>query len=408
MDSIHEYRYSRQTTVSERPMPGDSTSALCEARLRSSSRFRLLSFDELDASERQPFESLSREPDFYGVLIPPPDSALPVKSVSRDAALLFQRLRDPGRVPHLLKSLFGSHAEVQVQQLILDGILEVEIDRQFLSGTSALRQDAGVSGEAACHIARLSNSAIQYGSELQGLAVSEVATRLYLFNRIPGSPSLQCRFAENEQIIAYLSGSSACIQQLASHWVGELSQGGAWFKWRMPESHSSYAFKLYISPAIDALPETFRLTVDVLARTKCPCFKVGLTAFGLLRPDKFVAYFACFEDLQRTAEQLQSSIAGLPAHGVPFTAAIDAEGLLSWGMDPPLPGPLPGTQKAQSWRQWITERIAVYLVSAREDGTKNITAFVHRRLAMDGVDTLTWSPNLAIWRDRVEALEEAI
>ena len=71
---------------------------------------------------------------------------------------------------------------------------------------------------------------------------------------------------------------------------------------------------------------------------------------------------------------------------------------MSWGMDPPRFEQLLGLQSPHSWRQWVAERVAVYTVAAKESDAENTTEFVLRRIAMDGVDTATWSPNLAIWR----------
>jgi len=146
--------------------------------------------------------------------------------------------------------------------------------------------------------------------------------------------------------------------------------------------------------------------VDTFFQVKCSQFKIGRTAFGLLRPDKLVAYFASLEQLKEAAELIRASAAGIAAQGVPFTGAIDAEGLVSWGMDPPrFEQVLPG-QEHQSWRQWVAGRIAVYTLTARESGAENIPEFVRHRVGLDGIDTATWSPNLAIWRGRAGAEEE--
>lgn len=383
----------------------NQTSDLRGARLRSSSQFQLISFDELEASQRWAFKSLTEEPDFYGLLMPPRNSALPVKSMSRDAALLFQTLREPARVPHLLTSLFGANADAHIRRLILDGVLEVESKGRFLSGMAAFPQPVGDVDEVSTYIARLSKEAITYGAALEGLSVREIAARLYMFNRAPCTSLLQSQFAQTEQVVAYLVESSAVAKLLASHWVREVSQG-AWLVWRSSESGPPFPFKLYISPTLDALPEVFRLTVDTLARIKCTRFKIGLTAFGLLRPDKLVAYFAKLEDLQQASELMCVSAAGIPAHGVPFSGAIDSEGLVSWGMDPPHFEQLLGSQSAQSWRQWVAERVAVYITAAKESGTENITKAVLQRLAMDGIDTATWGPSLAIWRGLGEFPQE--
>jgi hypothetical protein len=367
------------------------------SRLRSNPLFRLISFDQLGAPEQRRFGSLSEETDFYGLLAPPPVSSLPVKSISRDAALLFLTLREPACVPHLLTSLFGTNSEPHVRKLVLDGVFEIEHEGRFLSGASALQLLGGVAAEVTTRISKLSNDAIIYAAALEGLTVSETAARLYMFNRAPCTPALQRKFASNEQLISYLVGHTALARQLASRWVREVSQG-SWLFWRTPEPMAPLDFKLYISPTVDALPDAFRLILETFTQIKCTCFKVGITAFGLVRPDKLVAYFARLDDLQQAAELFRASAAGISAQGVPFTAVIDPEGLVSWGMDPPRFDQPLGFREHQSWREWITERIAVYTFAAKNGAAQNKVEFVLERLSLDGIDTTTWTPNLAIWR----------
>src|ERR1700730_9037185 len=92
-----------------------------EARLRSNPRYRLVPYDQLQASDRHAFRSLSEDSDFFGVLVPPEGSVWPIKSVSRDAALLFMTLREPACLPHLLDGLFGSHAGERLQPAVPGG-----------------------------------------------------------------------------------------------------------------------------------------------------------------------------------------------------------------------------------------------------------------------------------------------
>ena len=76
----------------------------------------------------------------------------------------------------------------------------------------------------------------------------------------------------------------------------------------------------------------------VVAAVGAPGFKVGAGAGGLLRPDKIVAYFETFERLAAAADALTERLAGVAAHGVPFTSEIAAGGQLSWGVEGlPLP-----------------------------------------------------------------------
>ena len=57
------------------------------------------------------------------------------------------------------------------------------------------------------------------------------------------------------------------------------------------------------------------------------------------------------------------SLGSCPAHGVPFTAEISPDGLLSWGADPPGRSFSDGADST-SWRMWVTRRLAEYLTVA--------------------------------------------
>ena len=154
---------------------------------------------------------------------------------------------------------------------------------------------------------------------------------------------------------------------------------------------------MYVSPRPEALPEALQRTVATLAELGAPTFKVGDNLHDLLRPDKLVIYFGSREELDEVAERLVPALAGLPAQGVPFTAALGGDGLVSWGIDPPPEEYTLPWLGAESWRIWITNRLATALVAAREaepDGPDGIEGwrFALERLRLEGVDTGTWAP----------------
>jgi hypothetical protein len=80
-------------------------------------------------------------------------------------------------------------------------------------------------------------------------------------------------------------------------------------------------------------------------------FKIGSDAWGLLRPDKIVAYFPDFERLAEAAGGL-------------------AEGL------------------------------SRALLTAREAGEAEPWRFALDRLRLEGIDTATWTPGSRLWRER--------
>src|SRR5262249_57560169 len=91
-------------------------------------------------------------------------------------------------------------------------------------------------------------------------------------------------------------------------------------------------------------------------------------AEGLLRPDKIVAYFPTLDGLRTASDRLATRLDGCPAHGVPFTSELSGGGLLSWGVDPPASERLVNWQPQESWRLWLTNRLANALFTARAGG----------------------------------------
>jgi len=144
-----------------------------------------------------------------------------------------------------------------------------------------------------------------------------------------------------------------------------------------------------------------RTTLDVVVASAAVQLKVGRTLGQVLRSDKLVVYFDGLPALQDTAARLGPRIAGAAAHGVPFTAPIDAAGLLSWGLDPP--DRHVWTSSGGSFRLWMAQRLAAAITSAHaaagEAGAKAAAAaaFAVQRLQLDGVDTATWTPSLRLF-----------
>jgi hypothetical protein len=377
-----------------------------KTRLRSNPRFRLIPFDECAEGERQLLEPLADDSNFFGILVPPDSSSAPTKSMSRDAALLFMSVRKPGCVPHLLTSLFGDKTQERLEELVLDGVFEIELGGAFTSGSAALpacRRDSR--DKPTTRVAQLSTEAVVYVSAVEGLSANDAAARLYMYNRIPTTPALQRKFAGDDDVLTFLTGSTEGPRRILKHWVRDLSQE-AWLVWHQ-RSSASHAFKLFVSPMLDGLPDTFQVALEALCRVKCSHFKVGRTAFGLLRPDKFVAYFESLEQVKEAAELIRTATSGITAQGVPFTGAIDTDGLTSWGMDPPKFEQVLAWQEHLSWRQWVTERLAVYTLAAKENGVEDVVDFSLHRIALDGVNPDTWTPNLGIWRGAV-GTEDAV
>jgi hypothetical protein len=222
--------------------------------------------------------------------------------------------------------------------------------------------------------------------------VREIAARLYAHHRIPASARWRSQLERPADVERFLGLGGSCPI--------EFRPIAGWQCWTSPLAADPGAYKLYVSPQPDALPQTVAAVVGA-ARYGARAMKIGGDMYGLLRPDKCVIYFATFESLADAAQRLDRALAGLPVHGVPFTATLGSSGLLSWGID----GLGPGLQTSlpMSWRQWVTLRIARAIAVAKRETSIDVDAdavwsFILQRLALDGVDARTWSPTNVLHR----------
>jgi hypothetical protein len=209
---------------------------------------------------------------------------------------------------------------------------------------------------------------------------------LYRFNRTPKTPWWSRR--ETAYSVAGWLGLAAGGGSAVSAAV-ELEGGWLHFR-RRAEAGPVPRYKLYVSPAARALLQVWGTIAAALTGAPVASFKLAATWDGLLRADRIVAHCADLTDLAATADRLAAALAGVPAQGVPFTAEIAGDGLLSWGVDPPAKG-------QHTWRRWLTDRLAAALLAARAAGEAEPWRFAVERLRLDGVDPEKWTPAADLW-----------
>lgn len=376
-----------------------------DAVFRANASYELVLLDRLSHAERKVVGELADGNNLYGVLRPRRGSAFQWRSASRDIALLLFTLRNPGPVPLFFRADLGADLENVVARLVLDGVLEIEHRGSFVSGADArdLVLAATTRGERG-RIATLSIEALQYGQALEDMPPQELASRLYFYGRKPVSAFWQRRLPSEEAARQYLGltagGSAQAV--LERSWTEVPSAGNRpyWRVWRRRHCGSGSpagGYKLYVSAELASLPEVFPAVAGSLADTPgVSAFKTGRDVFGLCRPDNLVAYFSRLADLHAAASRLADRLSGSRPYGVPFTAEVTRDGLLSWGVDPP---PEHRVRQGGSWRLWVVDRLAEYLVTARAAGTSASEPwqFALDRLSVDGVDTDTWIPGSRLW-----------
>ncbi|HET9942466.1 MAG TPA: hypothetical protein VFR05_03935, partial [Terriglobia bacterium] len=353
---------------------------LSTRRFRANPSYDLVLYDRLPLEEQEPFAELQKDPNAYGILRPLESSGLTIKAVTQNTALLYLSLRDAGKLPSYARAVGGDNFERAIAKLVVDQILEIEDGEAFVSGAAAygLFYETTAGGEVRTRIGQLSVSALRYGQALAINEIEDLSMRLYNYNRIPISKSWEDRFPSAESVADALG-----VQRLlTSDWQETASASKAdvpaeemdaastgWLSWInrrvRATTRGGATYKLYISPLPEFIDEAFDVTANTLATTRAFHMKVGADVQGLLRPDKMVAYFFSRDDLSKAAEKLGKALDGCPAHGVPFTAELAGEGLLSWGVDPPESRQMLSWQPQESWRLWLTNRLANALLTAK-------------------------------------------
>ena len=212
--------------------------------------------------------------------------------------------------------------------------------------------------------------------------VEQIAHRLYCYHRIPWGPYWSRTLPDPALLLASAHGWRRPVPvHRAGGWLSLSRQGARDDVAEVPEvpdgpdgadgadaadaadgpderrnplGRIGFGYKLYLSPAPGAVAEVLPVAADAAARVGALRFKVGADPVGLLRPDKIVFYVHDATALAELAGALTAALAGAEPHGVPFTAPLTDDGLLSWAGDPP-------GEDRQSWRMAVCALLAAPL-----------------------------------------------
>lgn len=370
-------------------------------RIRLHPAYTLSALEDLSTEHRAALRGLTEHPDYAALLLPTPGSQRPVKAVGREVADLLRMLRAPATLQPRWTST--EDALSTVAALILDGTLEIETDGGYRSGpavVTSLVSGRPTAPDTTDRLAHLSWAALQYG-QLLPLPPRALAARLYAYHRLPlpfprraaasEDPTRSLGLAPDQPLCAMIETAFTRIPH--DHWH-------VWLRHGRDVEQETPLYKLYLSPHPDDLPQVLDRCMPILVEdTTLRSFKVGRDRVGLLRPDKCILYFADAEALTRMADRLRPLLRGVRAHGVPFTSGLTDDGLLSWGLDPPGSEQVLESDTRQSWRSWITRRLAQALIRAQACDDVPVAPWQYAliRVALDGVDTNTWTPRPALW-----------
>lgn len=235
---------------------------------------------------------------------------------------------------------------------------------------------------------RLSDRGLRYGAAL-GLQRRDVLTaRLYGFNRLPLAPKVRATVPGEHDLRRVVLASTP---GLSERWRSRrIERRGGWLSWVRRDGTSrtpEVAHKLYVSPRPEAVGDVVRTLTPLLSDSDCLVFKLGATPSFLVRPDKLVAYFDGRDEMLRVARAAVPALAGVPAQGVPFTFPVDADGLVSTGVDPPY-----DSEVLTSWRLWLCGALAAVMVGADDP-----VAAARSRLTELGIDPDSWLEPPELW-----------
>ncbi len=381
---------------------------LLNEKFRQGSAYRLVEWNQLNQKEKELLVNQYEEPEIYGFFQPLISSpGLTVKIAYREVAMLYFHLQYSNLLPHYFTTAATQASNESIARLVLDNILEIEWNNQFVGGSLAVSALYGETifeeNKIPDYLSALSMAAIQYALLLNEPDVKSLANRLYTFNTIPWDYQRRNIFSalteHTTKEFLFKNADEGLKKDLNSNWNYSLtSEERGWLSWMRPRktaapvSSGSEIYKLYISPLIADLPSVFIKSIPIITASDAISFKTGSKLQGLLRPDKMVVYFETREAVLETSRLLENEFGSYTPQGVPFTAQTDKKGLLSQGVDP-YPVNFPEGIEPSSWRTILTDELALAIIQSKT-GNMNWNesiAFIRAKLLSAGIDINSWS-----------------
>ena len=369
---------------------------ILDSSFRSSPAYELVEWNNLSQPEQQSLAGLCEDEEAFGIFRPLEASPLlSYKVAYKEVALLFYVMQHQSTLPAYTLTQDSEALNQQIARLVMEGILQIRKKDGFVSGAAAY-DILYTSTASSIKTTNLSLSALRYVAHLSALDIRAIASRLYCYNTMPILATSRIDVATFLKL-----NDDSCLRRN----FNRMSSNGHWISWsrkgiKSPPGKNSRTYKMYISPILDFLPETFQKSMEILSASKAFSFKIGNDYHGLVRPDKMVVYFSQQEHLLAAAAGLRPALSGIKPQGVPFTAQLDDTGLLSWGVDPPGRDVLENFEGG-SWRARITELLAAAIAQAAATGLQpqEIVDYALNRIGLEGIDTLTWIPEKNIWNN---------
>lgn len=373
---------------------------------------------ELTEKQRTSFRRILSGKNVYSLLHAPRGEKLSVKALNRELTEFLEHLAEPRKMsdlPPRFTEDAGKEMERLIVQLVLDDVLEIAVDGAFISGmeavNAALSPAVGAAGgaetEGTNDIRHISKTAIEFALRSPYKHPRDIAWILYNFNRIPMHRGHRRRLPDEKAVLRFLDlnedgswpGMSKAIRPISPERNDEGEYTAfyqVWRSWRIgrrKKGKETLGYKVYVSPLLDDLPAVFKLMREKLADCGAHAMKTGRVTSGLLRADKLIAYFRDISLALAFARELLGETASLEGHGVPFTYQLEGGGgMVSVGVDPP--GAF-GIEN--SWRRYVTDKLALAIQGAHRKGAADIMGYIRTYMKIFGVDIDEWRPAAGDW-----------
>lgn len=324
------------------------------------------------------------------------------KIAYKDVALLFYHLNTPSPLPAFIKNSYDDETNAMIAKLVSDEILSIKTEEGFVSGADAgkclFKTETDATANTKNFLSQLSEKAIAFALKYKNVDQSFIATSLYTFNTLP---ILNAERINDVERFLGIGLNTPLEKELLKEWIKHPpTKSYNWIMWSRRQetatTHVSVTYKLYVSPALFCFKEVFAKTVSLLSASNAFGFKTGADHNGLARPDKFIIYFSSYNDMLITAKKLKKMLTGYAVHGVPFTAQLDDNGLISWGIDPPSDEVIQQLEGG-SWRAGVAEKISAAITHAAANNISEdkIINHIQQKMLTERIDPSTWTPQIA-------------
>lgn len=311
-------------------------------------------------------------------------------------------------------------------QLVLDSVFEVKYNDSFISGVDAVNkvlmpvseQTALAAGDSGNLTQRLSTEAIDFAFKSALSNPRDISALLYNYNRLPITREWRRLFPDEEAVTRYLGlGDDGSWPNMPAEIKprpvkpnpdGSISAFDQfWRYWTFREkeiAEESASYKVYVNTVPADLPKIFRAVREFAADSGAYSMKIGRNLTELLRSDKFIVYFAYYDDAVDFVDEFSHRIKDCRHQVVPFSHQPNPENpLVTIGVDPPKK-----MGERNSWRHYVTDKVAMAIQGAWRAGVENAIKHINSYLRVIGIDGVNWCPINRDWSLKFDIKEEEI